>query len=111
MHNFLKPFLFCFAAAFGLSLEVLAGANNQAPKVESENNSSVATELYKLKESSALSPEERARIRRALAAYAKSSGKESSLIEEKQTALHSYMGLLTQRRRPQMVRVSQKKLS
>ncbi len=84
MHNFLKPFLFCFAAAFGLSLEALAGANNQAPKVESESNSSVATELNKLKESSALSPEERARIRRALAAYAKSSGKESSLIEEKQ---------------------------
>lgn len=84
MHKFLKPFLFCFAAAFGLSLDVLAGANNQAPKVESENNSSVATELHKLKESSSLSPEERARIRRALAAYAKSSGKESSLIEEKQ---------------------------
>ncbi|MEY3909663.1 MAG: hypothetical protein RIT47_354 [Pseudomonadota bacterium] len=84
MHNFLKPFLFCFAAVFGLSLEVLAGANNQAPKTESESNSSVATELNKLKESNALSPEERARIRRALAAYAKSSGKESSLIEEKQ---------------------------
>ena len=84
MHNFLKPFLFCFAAAFSLSSGVLAGANNQAPKVESENNSSVATELNKLKESSALSPEERARIRRALAAYARSSGKESTLIEEKQ---------------------------
>jgi hypothetical protein len=84
LHNFLKPFLFCFAAAFGLSSEVLAGANNQAPKVESENNSSVAAELNKLKESSALSPEERARIRRALAAYARSSGKESTLIEEKQ---------------------------
>jgi CBS domain containing-hemolysin-like protein len=84
LHNFLKPFLFCFAAAFGLSSGVLAGANNQAPKVESENNSSVATELNKLKESSALSPEERARIRRALAAYARSSGKESTLIEEKQ---------------------------
>ena len=84
MHNFLKPFLFCFAAVFGLSLEVLAGANNQAPKAESESNSSVVTELNKLKESNALSPEERARIRRALAAYAKSSGKESSLIEEKQ---------------------------
>lgn len=84
MHNFLKPFLFCFAAVFGLSLEVLAGANNQALKAESESNSSVATELNKLKESNALSPEERARIRRALAAYAKSSGKESSLIEEKQ---------------------------
>ena len=84
MHNFLKPFLFCFAAAFGVSSEVLAGANNQAPKVESENNSSVAAELNKLKESSALSPEERARIRRALAAYARSSGKESTLIEEKQ---------------------------
>ncbi len=84
MHNFLKPFLFCFAAAFGLSSEVLAGANNLAPKVESENNSSVAAELNKLKESSALSPEERARIRRALAAYARSSGKESTLIEEKQ---------------------------
>ena len=55
MHNFLKPFLFCFAAAFSLSSGVLAGANNQAPKVESENNSSVATELNKLKESSALS--------------------------------------------------------
>ena len=84
MHNFLKPFLFCFAAAFSLSSGVLAGANNQAPKVESENNSSVAAELNKLKESSALSPEERARIRRALAAYARSSGKESTLIEEKQ---------------------------
>ncbi len=84
MHNFLKPFLFCFAAAFSLSSEVLAGANNQAPKAESENNSSVAAELNKLKESSALSPEERARIRRALAAYARSSGKESTLIEEKQ---------------------------
>ena len=84
MHNFLKPFLFCFAVAFGLSSEVLAGANNQAPKAESENNSSVAAELNKLKESSALSPEERARIRRALAAYARSSGKESTLIEEKQ---------------------------
>jgi hypothetical protein len=84
LHNFLKPFLFCFAAAFSLSSGVLAGANNQAPKVESENNSSVAAELNKLKESSALSPEERARIRRALAAYARSSGKESTLIEEKQ---------------------------
>ena len=31
-----------------------------------------------------MSPEERARIRRALAEFAKSSGKESSLIEEKQ---------------------------
>lgn len=84
MHNFLKAFLFCFVAFFGLPLQVLGGGNNQAPKTDSDANSSVATELNKLKESSALSPEERARIRRALAAYAKSSGKESSLIEEKQ---------------------------
>jgi hypothetical protein len=82
LHNFLKFFL--FFVAFSLSLDVLAGADNQAPKTESESNSSVASELNKLKESSALTPEERAKIRRALAAYAKSLGKESSLFEEKQ---------------------------
>ena len=69
---------------FGLYFQVLAGANNQVSKTESDTNPSVATELNKLKESNTLTPEERARIRRALAAYAKSSGKESSLIEEKQ---------------------------
>ena len=84
MHNFLRYFLFCFAGFLGLSLPAFAGANNQSPKVESETNTSVATELNKLKDSSSLSPEERARIRRALSLYAKSSGKESSLIEEKQ---------------------------
>lgn len=84
MNNFLKAFFFSFVAFFGLSLQVLGGGNNQTPKTDSEANSSVASELNKLKENSALSPEERARIRRALAAYAKSSGKESSLVEEKQ---------------------------
>jgi len=84
LHNFLKAFLFCFFAFFGLSLKVLGGANDQVSKTDSNANSSVATELNKLKESNTLTPEERARIRRALAAYAKSSGKESSLIEEKQ---------------------------
>jgi len=84
LHNLLKLVLFCSAAFFGLSIQAFGGTNNQVQKAESETNSSVATELNKLKESSALSPEERARIRRALAAYAKSSGKESSLIEEKQ---------------------------
>ncbi len=84
LHNLLKLVLFCSATFFGLSIQVFGGTNNQVQKAESEINSSVATELIKLKESSALSPEERARIRRALAAYAKSSGKESSLIEEKQ---------------------------
>ena len=61
MHNFLKAFLFCFVAFFGLSLKVLGGANNQLSKTDSDANSSVATELNKLKESSALTPEERAR--------------------------------------------------
>ena len=70
MNNFLKAFFFCFVAFFGLSLQVLGGGNNQTPKTDSEANSSVASELNKLKENSALSPEERARIRRALAAYA-----------------------------------------
>ena len=84
MHNFLRYFLFCFAGFLGLSSQAFGGANNQSPKVESETNTSVSTELNKLKESSSLSPEERARIRRALSLYAKSSGKESSLIEEKQ---------------------------
>jgi hypothetical protein len=84
LHNFLKAFLFCFLAFFGLSLKVQAGANNQSPKIDSDTNTSVATELNKLKESSALTPEERARIRHALATYAKSAGKESSLVEEKQ---------------------------
>jgi hypothetical protein len=84
LHNLLKVFLFCFVGFFGLSLKVVGGANNQASKTDLDANPSVATDLNKLKESSALSPEERARIRRALAAYAKSSGKESSLIEEKQ---------------------------
>jgi len=79
LHNLLKLVLFCSAAFFGLSIQAFGGTNNQVQKAESETNSSVATELNKLKESSALSPEERARIRRALAAYAKSSGKESSL--------------------------------
>ena len=76
--------MFCFAGFLGLSLQAFGGANNQSPKVESETNTSVATELNKLKDSSSLSPEERVRIRRALSLYAKSSGKESSLIEEKQ---------------------------
>lgn len=84
MHNFLKSFLFSFFAFLGLSVPAFGGANNQVHKVESDSNSSVATELNKLKENSSLSPEERARIRRALAIYAKSSGKESILIEEKQ---------------------------
>jgi hypothetical protein len=84
LYKFLKAFLFCFTAFFGLYFQVLAGANNQVSKTESDTNPSVATELNKLKESNTLTPEERARIRRALAAYAKSSGKESSLIEEKQ---------------------------
>jgi CBS domain containing-hemolysin-like protein len=84
LHILLKTFLFCSATFFGLSMQAFGGTNNQIQKAEPDANSSVATELNKLKESSALSPEERARIRRALAAYAKSSGKESSLIEEKQ---------------------------
>ena len=84
LHNFLRYFLFCFAGFLGISFQALGGPNNQSPKVESETNTSVAGALNKLKDSSLLSPEERARIRRALAEYAKSSGKESSLIEEKQ---------------------------
>lgn len=84
MHNSLRYFLYCFAGFLGLSFQAFGGPNNQLPKVESETNASVASALNKLKDSSLLSPEERARIRRALAEYAKSSGKESSLIEEKQ---------------------------
>ncbi|MCX7190796.1 MAG: hypothetical protein NTY58_00335 [Candidatus Methylopumilus sp.] len=75
--------MYCFAGFLGLSFQAFGGPNNQLPKVESETNASVASALNKLKDSSLLSPEERARIRRALAEYAKS-GKESSLIEEKQ---------------------------
>lgn len=84
MHNYLKAFLFSFFAFLGLSISAFGGANDQTQKVESDSNSSVATELNKLKENSSLSQEERTRIRRALAAYAKSLGKESNFIEEKQ---------------------------
>ena len=77
--------MFCFAGFLSLSFQAFGGPNDQSPKVESETNVSVASALNKLKDSSSLlSPEERVRIRRALAEYAKSSGKESSLIEEKQ---------------------------
>ena len=84
MFNFLKIFFFCIAIVFSLSMKAFGGANNQVQKVEPDTNSSVGTELNKLKENSELSPAERARIRRALADYGRSSGKESHIIEEKQ---------------------------
>ena len=90
MDKSIKTLLVFFTTCFCLSIQAIGGPNidhnikNIPQKSEPENNSSVATELNKLKESNALSPEERARIRRALSEYAKSSGKEIIFIEEKQ---------------------------
>lgn len=87
MRSLLKAFLFSSALFLGLCISSFAGTNNQVQKSELNTSSSVDNELNKPKEIPTLSPDERARIRKALATFAKSSGKESSLIEEKQREL------------------------